>query len=183
MVEAAGRMVWPEVEVVHTDYHYPIQDSSQWTWMMSDLVRDPRRNRLIEREVRKRVNGDVHTLVLTGRIEHANILSRMLQDLSPVVLTGELSKAERAKAMEKVRAGTRLTIAITSLMSEGIDVPSWSLLFLVYPMSGGPLTLQSMGRVTRPAPGKEKALVVGFVDDGVEMLKAAFRKRQELYAA
>ncbi len=107
----------------------------------------------------------------------------MLQDLSPVVLTGELSKAERAKAMEKVRAGTRLTIATTSLMSEGIDVPSWSLLFLVYLISGGPLTLQSMGRVTRPAPGKEKALVVGFVDDGVEMLKAAFRKRQELYAA
>jgi len=37
--------------------------------------------------------------------------------------------------------------------------------------------------VTRPALGKEKAVVVDFVDDGVEMLKAAFRKRQELYAA
>ena len=107
----------------------------------------------------------------------------MLADLSPVLLTGELSKAERAKAMEKVRAGTRLTIATTALMGEGIDVPSWNLLFLVYPISGGPLTLQTMGRVTRPAPGKDKAVVVDFVDSGVAMLKAAFRKRRELYAA
>ena len=183
VVEAAGRMVWPEVEIVHTDYRYPIQDPSQWTWMMSDLVRDPERNQLIEREVRKRVNGDVHALVLTGRVEHVNLLSKMLQDLAPVVLTGELSKTERAKAMKKVRAGTRLTIATTSLLGEGIDVPGWNLLFLVYPISGGPLTLQAMGRVTRPAEGKDKALVVDFVDSEVEILKAAFKKRRRLFAA
>ena len=85
--------------------------------------------------------------------------------------------------MQKVRAGTRLTIATTSLLGEGVDVPAWNLLFLVCPISGGPKTLQAMGRVARPAPGKAKAVVVDFVDDGVGMLKAAFRKRQELYAA
>jgi len=183
MVEAEGRMVWPDVEVVHTDYRYPIQDAAQWTHMMSNLVRNPERNQLIEREVRKRVNGDAHALVLTGRIEHANRLSRMLQDLAPVLLTGELSKADRVEAMKQVRSGAQLTIGTTSLMGEGVDVPRWNLLFLVYPISGGPLTLQTMGRVARPAPGKEKAVVVDFVDDGVAMLKAAFRKRQELYAA
>jgi len=151
--------------------------------MITDLVQDPERNRLIEKEVRRRVDVTARALILTDRIQHANILSRMLEDLSPVVLTGELSKADRAKAMKQVRAGARLTIGTTSLLGEGVDIPGWNLLFLVYPISGGPLTLQSMGRVTRPAPGKKKALVVDFVDDGVEILKAAFRKRQELYAA
>ena len=183
VVEAEGRMVWPDVEVVHTDYYYPIQDAAQWTRMITDLVQDPERNQLIEEEVRRRVNNQSQALILTDRIKHTNILSRMLQDLAPVLLTGELSKAERAKAMKKVRAGTRLTIATTSLMGEGVDVPGWNLLFLVCPIAGGPKTLQAMGRVARPAPGKDKAVVVDFVDGGVAMLKAAFRKRQELYAA
>ncbi|MDA2934294.1 hypothetical protein MYX82_08115 [Acidobacteria bacterium AH-259-D05] len=147
------------------------------------VVRDPERNQLIEREVRKRANTDTQTLVLTGRIEHANLLSWMLEDLSPVLLTGELSKQGRAQGMEEVRNGTCLTIATTALLGEGVDVPAWNLLFLVCPIAGGPRTLQAMGRVARPAPGKKKALVVDFVDSEVEMLKAAFRKRQELYAA
>jgi len=183
VVEATGHIVWPDVEFVHTDYYYPIQDASQWTWMISDLVRDPERNRLIEQEVRRRVAVNTQALILTDRIEHANILSRMLEDLGPVLLTGELNKTDRAKAMLKVRAGARLTIATTSLLGEGVDVPAWNLLFLVCPIAGGPKTLQAMGRVARPAPGKKKALVVNFVDSEVEILKAAFRKRQELYAA
>ncbi len=183
VVEAEGRIVWPDVEVVHTNYYYPIQDAAQWTHMITDLVQDLERNQLIEKEVRKRIDEESQALILTDRIEHANRLSWMLQDLPPVLLTGELSKSERAKAMDKIRAGTRLTIATTSLLGEGVDVPGWNLLFLVCPIAGGPKTLQAMGRVARPAPGKEKAVVVDFVDGGVAMLKAAFRKRQELYAA
>ena len=183
VVEAEGRIVWPAVEVVHTDYYYPIQDAAQWTRMITDLVQDPERNQLIEEEVRRRVNDQSQALILTDRIKHANILSQMLQDLAPVLLTGELSTTGRAQAMKRIRAGARLTIATTHLLGEGVDVPGWNLLFLVCPIAGGPKTLQAMGRVARPAPGKDKAVVVDFVDGGVAMLKAAFRKRQELYAA
>ncbi len=183
VVEAAGRMIWPDVEAVHTNYHYPLQDAAQWTQMITNLVRDPERNRLIEQEVRRRIDGNTQALILTDRIEHANTLSRILEDLSPALLTGELSKEDRSQAMQKVRAGTQLTIATTSLLGEGVDVPGWNLLFLVCPISGGPKTLQAMGRVARPAPGKGKAVVVDFVDDGVKMLKASFSKRQAIYCA
>ena len=179
--EEAGKLIWPDVEIVQTNYHYPIQSPDQWTWMISDLVRDPERNRLIEQEVRRRVDGNTQGLILTDRIEHANTLSRILEDLSPIVLTGELSKAERARAMKKVRSGGRLTIATTHLLGEGVDVPGWNLLFLVCPISGGPRTKQAIGRVTRPAPGKERSLVVDFVDGRVPMLRASFSKRQEIY--
>lgn len=129
------------------------------------------------------MKGGSQALILTDRIEHANRLSQILQDLSPVLLTGELSKQERAQGMDAVRAGAQLTIATTHLLGEGIDVPGWNLLFLVCPISGGPKTLQAAGRVTRPAPGKDKAVVVDFVDSRISILRAAFRKRQELYAA
>jgi len=83
--------------------------------------------------------------------------------------------------MKQIRAGAQLTIATTHLLVEGIDVPGWDLLFLVTPISGGPKTLQVAGRVTRPAPGKNKAVIVDFLDSRVPMLKAAFSKREKIY--
>jgi len=183
VVEAEGRIVWPDVEVVHTDYYYPIQTADQWTWMISDLIRNPERNRLIEQKVRKYVDGDTQALILTDRIEHANILSQKLADLDPVLLTGKLSKADRSKAMKRIRAGARLTIATTHLLGEGVDIPGWNLLFLATPISGGPRMKQAIGRVTRQAPGKSKSLVIDFLDSRVPILKASFSKRETIYHA
>jgi len=42
--------------------------------------------------------------------------------------------------------------------------------------------LQYIGRVLRPAPGKKKARVYDYVDVKVEVLKAAARSRQKVYA-
>ncbi len=182
-VAAAGRIIWPDIEVVPTDYFYPLQESSEWTFLISDLVANDERNLLIEGEVRKRMGKNTQALVLTDRIAHANTLSQNLLNLDPVLLTGELNKTDRAKAMEKVRAGARLTIATTHLLGEGVDVPGWDLLFLVTPISGGPRTVQVAGRVTRPAAGKNRAVIVDFLDCRIPMLREAFRKRQELFAA
>ena len=85
--------------------------------------------------------------------------------------------------MAKIRAGARLTIATISLLGEGVDCPLWDLLFLVSPMAGGPRVLQALGRITRSAPGKERALLVEFVDSRVSMLQAAWIKRERLYRA
>jgi hypothetical protein len=38
-----------------------------------------------------------------------------------------------------------------------------------------------MGRVARPVPGKDRAVVVDFVDLRMPMLLTAFRSRQRLY--
>lgn len=38
--EAAGKIVRPAVEVVPTNYHYPLKDADEWTAMITDLVRD-----------------------------------------------------------------------------------------------------------------------------------------------
>jgi superfamily II DNA or RNA helicase len=83
--------------------------------------------------------------------------------------------------MEKVRAGAQLTIATTHLLGEGVDVPGWNLLFLASPIAGGPRTLQAAGRIARPAPGKDRAVLVDFLDEQVPMLRGAFWSRQRLY--
>ena len=185
-VVEAGKMVLPEIQVVTTDYWHPIEHPIEWGQMLTDLTQDPERNDLIEQEVRRRFDGAKvwiipTALILTDRIQHANTLSARLSDFSPVLLTGELTKKDRAAAMEKVRAGAQLTIATTHLLGEGVDVPGWNLLFLASPIAGGPRTLQAAGRIARPAPGKDRAVLVDFLDEQVPMLKAAFWSRQRLY--
>ena len=179
-VQSVGNIIWPQIETVPTDYYFDLSDSSEWGAMLSDLITNSCRNRLIVRELRSRINGS-KALILTDRIEHANILAGALQDMQPVLLTGEMGKVERAQAMLRVRHGAALTIATTHLLGEGVDVPGWDLLFLVSPIAGGPRTLQAIGRVARPAPGKTRATVVDFVDTRVDALRAAAHSRQRLY--
>jgi len=182
-LEVAGRIVWPEIVTVSTDFYYDLGDTSRWTEMISELIQDSERNGLIYTEVRKRITEGSKALILTDRIDHANLLAEDLADFEPVVLTGELAKAGRTAAMQNVRDGARLTVATTHLLGEGIDVPAWNLLFLASPISGGPRTLQAVGRVCRPSPGKARATVVDFVDSEVPALVAAAQKRGRLYAA
>ncbi|HEY2934309.1 MAG TPA: helicase-related protein [Acidobacteriota bacterium] len=175
-------IVWPECEVVKTEFRYQCSPD-QWQELIGALAADPNRNSLVASKVREYLGPDNRALLLRDRIEHARLLVSQLGDLAPVLLTGDLSAAERKRGMRDVKAGARLTIATVHLLGEGVDVPGWDLLFLASPFSGGPRTLQAIGRVARPAPGKARALVVDFVDPKVPLLASAFRKRKALYAA
>jgi hypothetical protein len=182
-VADAGRIVWPEFRFIETNYYFDIKDDrSKWGEMITDLVSNDARNALIATQVRKSLqNPSTKALILTDRIEHANILSFMLRESNPVLFTGELKASERRQAMERIHAGASLTIATIHLLGEGIDVPGWDELFLVTPIAGGPRTLQAVGRIARPAPGKERATLYDFVDYRVEMLKTAGFSRARLY--
>jgi superfamily II DNA or RNA helicase len=180
-VRHAGRIVAPIIETVETDFFFDLEDAIQWPQMITDLVQDSERNALIVKEVRKRLRPQTRALILSDRIEHVLLLAALLEDLDPVVLTGTLTKSERDAAMQAVRGGAQLTIATSSLLGEGVDVPGWDLLFLATPMAGGPRTLQAIGRVSRAAPGKDWAVVVDFVDRAVPALANAYGQRARLY--
>ncbi len=180
-VQRAGKIVVPAVETVGTWFMYALDDPSEWGAMIAALVRDRDRNALIAREVRTRLTPDTRALILSDRIEHVHTLARLLTAFAPVILTGDLPKPAREAAMTAVRRGAQLTIATTSLLGEGVDVPGWDLLFLATPMAGGPRTLQAIGRVTRAAAGKARATVIDFVDGGVPALASAHAQRTRLY--
>ena len=72
-----------------------------------------------------------------------------------------------------------IVVGIMPWLAVGIAV---ILVFLATPIAGGPRTLQAVGRVSRAAPGKNKATVVDFVDRRVPALVGAHRARQRMYA-
>jgi len=77
---------------------------------------------------------------------------------------------------------TNVIIATIGFLAEGFDHKPLNRLFLVNPISHKNRTLieQACGRVERPFPGKEEALVVDYVD-GHSMLETQARNRIEIY--
>ena len=75
----------------------------------------------------------------------------------------------------------RVLIATGQLIGEGFDHKALSPLFLATPIRFSGRVLQYLGRVLRPAEGKDKALVYDYVDSRVEVLQAAAKARQRIY--
>lgn len=153
--------------------------------MLSELTQDPARNALIAADVaaEARDAGGV-CLVLTDRKVHCETLVELLegQGVEAHLLTGDLSNGERQKVVEDLNGGrVKVLVATGALLGEGFDYPALSILFLAAPIKFNGRLLQYLGRVLRPAPGKEKARVFDYCDINVGVLENAARARARVY--
>ncbi|MFZ7124603.1 MAG: DEAD/DEAH box helicase [Desulfobacterales bacterium] len=183
---ASGDVLPAEVVVRQTGFRPYFDPVMEYTRMLSELTMDKDRNRLIAEDILaecKSSNGVC--LVLTDRKAHCENLRAMLHyglRLDAEVLTGDLGTTERRSIIERVRGGdVRVLIATGQLVGEGFDCPGLSTLFLATPIRFSGRLLQYLGRVLRPAPGKDRARVFDYVDVHVEPLVKAARARQRTY--
>ena len=77
----------------------------------------------------------------------------------------------------------KVLIATGQLIGEGFDCKDLSTLFLATPIRFSGRVVQYLGRILRPAPGKEKARLFDYVDINVDTLKNAAMARQKVYNA
>jgi superfamily II DNA or RNA helicase len=159
--------------------------SEEYTRVLSELTEDADRNQLIATDViREATNGGGICLVLTVRREHCNALAALISPCGAetVILTGEVSNGSRRTIVERLNAGTiKVLIATGQLIGEGFDCKELSTLFLACPVKFSGRLIQYLGRVLRPAPGKEKAKVYDYCDLHVGVLAASARARQQVY--
>jgi superfamily II DNA or RNA helicase len=180
-VRNAGRTIKPTIITVDTEFQYESTGPADWGAMITKLTEDKNRNELIKSTVNKNITNESSALILTDRIKHAEILCELLKEHNPVLLTGSMDKISREKAFTKVKNGCKLTIATTSLLGEGVDIPGWSDLFQVTPLGKSIRVQQTVGRIVRAKKGKTQARVFDFVDWNVPKLVRAYRERVLLY--
>ncbi|MEJ5359094.1 MAG: DEAD/DEAH box helicase [Desulfobacterales bacterium] len=185
-LRASGARLPVEVVLRETAFHSFHDPVSEYSRMLSELTADPERNRLIAADVAAEAlaHGGV-CLILSDRRAHCEALRTLLHyrhRLASELLTGEMSPEEREGVVARVNAGgVRVVIATGQLIGEGFDCPALSTLFLATPVRFSGRLIQYLGRVLRPAPGKEKARVFDYVDARVETLLKAALARQRLY--
>ena len=153
--------------------------------MLSELTQDPARNALIALDVaREAGNGGGVCLVLTDRKAHCDTLAAFLRDwgVEAAVLTGDLGSGARQAVVGALNGGrVKVLCATGQLIGEGFDCRELSTLFLATPIKFNGRLLQYLGRVLRPAPGKDKARVYDYLDP-VGVLENAARARQAEYS-
>ena len=164
-------------------FHDPVNEYSK---MLSELTADTDRNVLIASDVaRETTESDGICLVLSDRKAHCENLQALLKyrfKMDAELLTGDLNQGDRQTVIKRLnQKKANVVIATGQLIGEGFDCQNLSTLFLATPVSFSGRVLQYLGRVLRPAPGKDKARVFDYVDIHVDILVKAAKSRQKVY--
>ena len=181
-----GNVLSAEVIVRETDFKPYYDPVNEYSRMLAELTADKDRNILIAGDVAREMTEYTGIcLVLSDRKAHCENLRALLKfrfKVEAELLTGDLSLDERQSVIERLnRNETRVVIATGQLVGEGFDCRGLSTLFLATPIRFSGRVLQYLGRVLRPAPGKNTARVFDYVDVRVDTLVKAARARQKVY--
>ena len=181
-----GNVLRAEVISRDTSFKPSYDPVNEYSKMLSELTADTDRNVLIASDVaREAADSNGICLVLSDRKVHCENLQALLKyryKLDTELLTGDLTQGERQDVIARLnQKKAQVVIATGQLIGEGFDCKNLSTLFLATPVSFSGRVLQYLGRVLRPAPGKEKARVFDYIDVHVDILVKAAQSRQKVY--
>ncbi len=135
--------------------------------LMKALTSNAERNQLIAADILKERAATPGTiLVVSDRVKHCETLAAMLEKhgCRAAVLTGKLPAEQRTGLVDAIRQGeVKVLISTVQLIGEGFDCPDLATLFLTTPIKFTGRLLQVVGRVLRPAHGKQPR-VYDYVD-------------------
>ena len=180
---AKGYLTAVAVQPIFTAFNYPYYGPDDRNPMLDTLVNDIDRNLHIVAEVAGAVEGGHTCLVLTGRVEHAELLTAKIQrlDIRAEALLGKVKKPERDIIRKRMIEGELKVIVATSVADEGLDLPNLSAVFFTFPSKALARILQRSGRVMRPLPGKPEPVIYDYVDVNIRTLKQQYYQRRQAY--
>jgi len=169
-----------------TNFATRLDPVNEYSRMLAELAADTQRNLMIASDITAEAARNTGVcLILSDRKAHCENLQALLRyrfRLQSELLTGDLDVAERKKVLERLNQGkVRILIATGQLIGEGFDCKHLTTLFLATPIKFSGRLLQYLGRVLRPATGKQYARVFDYVDVNVETLKKAANARRRVY--
>ncbi len=183
-LQAKGRIMKAQLVLRQTGcaYHF---DSDEYQYLISALVADGKRNRVIVDDVVKRNSaaGDGIALVISDRVAHCEELHRAIlsRGIQSHLLTGSVPMQKRSEIIELLNTtSTGVIVATAQLIGEGFDLKHLSSIFLATPVKFTGRVKQYIGRILRVTEGKQEALIYDYVDDN-GMLRSSFTSRLGAY--
>jgi superfamily II DNA or RNA helicase len=112
-------------------------------------------------EYRKHLDGR-SAIAFCTTIDHSRTVARFFRaaGIRAQHLDGDTPTAERRTPITALATGEVQVITNCSLIAEGLDVPEVRGVILLRPTKSLALYLQRIGRALRPAPGKERAIII-----------------------
>ena len=166
-------------------------EEKEWTIqeLYKEIVTNEIRNQQIVDDVLACCQEGKNCIVLSERIEHVKILTGMLSNKIPDIIsvTGGMGAKSTRETMRKIAAAqTEKPLAIVAtgrFIGEGFDEPRLDTLFLAMPISWKGTIQQYAGRLHRLSAGKTEVLVYDYIDIHVRMFERMYNRRLSGYAA
>lgn len=113
---------------------------------------------------RKLAKGKRCVVMCTG-IKHADHVAEQYRQAGVPAesLDGTMTDKERAECLERFDRGETLVLTNTQLLIEGVDIPAIEVVQWLRPTQSLIVWMQGVGRGLRPAPGKERLLLLDHV--------------------
>lgn len=147
------------------------------------IIENDYRNMIIVQLLKKLYETDKTALVVVSSIEHGETLQSMLKTMKipSAFLRGDVPMSDRQEIIDNIKAGKSKIVFGTSVVNEGMDIPS--LKYLVYASAGKASTpvLQRVGRVLRKSSDKDTALIFDFSDNMSKVLYKQSMERKMIY--
>lgn len=180
-LKASGAILAPKVVRAATAFTYGYRGDYQA--LIKALVAHEGRNLQILGDI-ERVAGEGGgtVLVVSDRVSHCRFFVEKLQarGVRAELLSGAVEAEAREAIVLQVKNGEiAVLVATLQLIGEGFDCPGLSSLFLTTPISFAGRLLQVIGRIMRPAVGKE-ARVFDYIDEKVPALSRSARARAQV---
>jgi DNA repair protein RadD len=105
--------------------------------------------------------GGKRAVVFACTIEHSQsvVAEFRAAGIAAEHIDGKTPKLEREAILRRVASGETLVVSNVGILTEGWDLPAVEVCVLARPTKSVALFLQMIGRVLRPAPGKDRARI------------------------
>jgi superfamily II DNA or RNA helicase len=182
---ALGYLHRPEVRILQSGFTFDYEGPEDHGRLMAALVEDDARNQLIAGQVLADARAGHTVLVLSGRVAHCRALAERIasQGVQAEAMTGSADRDRRRALLEAFRAGELRVLVASTVADEGLDVPRLDRVVLAYPGRAKGRLTQRLGRLMRPYPGKDGAVLYDVVDMLVPPLIRQWQERRRLYRA
>lgn len=176
-----GYLVRPDVRL------YPVRTPDLrkrgWSKRMHGeaIYRNAHRNRMVVDATRGLVADGMRVVVITNRLEQVGEITRMLNDTTVrfARVTGQTQQRARERHVKRFQRG-ELRVLVSTVMDEGVDIPEIDAVVVAEGGSDIKKTYQRL-RCLTPCNGKDRAVVVDFVDLMHPYFAEHSLKRLEVY--
>ncbi|MDP5338096.1 MAG: DEAD/DEAH box helicase [Nodularia sp. (in: cyanobacteria)] len=111
--------------------------------------------------------GGKKTVIFAVNVKHSQQIAAVFcaDGITCEHLDGETPNNERKAILDRFRSGQTQVISNCAILTEGFDCPNSGAAVIARPTSSVTLWLQMIGRVLRPAPGKDYAIILDMTDN------------------
>jgi len=128
------------------------------------------------KELLERHRGD-KIIIFTRHNDLVYLISRVF--LVPAI-THKTDKKERSEILRLFREGFYKAIVSSQVLDEGVDVPDANVGIIVSGTGSSREFVQRLGRILRPAPGKDKAVLYELISKETGEVKVSKRRRKKV---